>query len=125
MRSLAVRYESGKAVVDFESENSGIQALCDRVLATVWNNRGSDLTFPTRGTQLQSRLAVGVSDHTNVQHELNFASVATLKSFRETEPGALGSVTMRLTGASGQRRSISTSIVDGSGAIFGVISELL
>lgn len=125
MRSLSVTYIGGKAVVDFAAEMSGVQALCSRVLATAWTKRGSDLAFRSRGSDLVSRLAGGASDHTNVQHELNFASVSVAKSFRVTEPGSLESVSMRLTGASGQQRSVSTSITDGSGTVFGIITETL
>lgn len=128
MKSLRVAYVNGRATVDFNTESSGLQALADRTVATLLNNKGSDRTFPLRGTSLQSRLAsFGSSDPVAVQHEFNFACVSAIKFFRDetlSDDDSLASVSMVLTGSTGQIRQSSISITNRAGQTLGVTPSL-
>jgi len=98
MRSLKIQFSKEGSDIDFNSEVTGFDATIQAAMVNMATHKGSDDTYPTRGTDILKRAVSGllINDR-EAMHTANFAAVDTVFFVRANEPQASGEKLSQIT----------------------------
>jgi hypothetical protein len=83
MKDIAITFEDGKGVVNWERAAYGAEVLRQRIICSVMSDRGTDV-LTGKGSDYQADLfALSTYDTANMQHAVNFAVVEASKQVRK------------------------------------------